>query len=143
MRIRRVTALLSAGFKIKNNLSPEQRATRNARQRELRLARQTPQQRALRELRARQAQERVRQLEERRLLMRIRQMPALHCNMDYLFAVADSHDPSLFFFGYLSAALRAMVWRTHLHELPTVCRDALKAVVDVMDAHVTTTGPTR
>jgi hypothetical protein len=52
-----------------------------------------------------------------------------------LFVVADSHDPSLFFFGYLSAALRALIRRTHLHELPTVRRDAPKAVVDVMDAH--------
>jgi hypothetical protein len=52
-----------------------------------------------------------------------------------LLTVADSHDPSLFFCGYLSVALRAMVRRTHLHELPTIRRDAPKAVVDVMDAH--------
>jgi hypothetical protein len=58
---------------------------RNARRRESRLARETPEQRALREQRARQVQERGRLLEERRLVMRtIRQMPALHRNMDYL-----------------------------------------------------------
>jgi hypothetical protein len=57
------------------------------------------------------------------------------CSPPYdLFHAADS-DSSLYYLGYLSAALRVLIRRTRLHEIPEIHRDAPKAVVDAFDAH--------